>query len=200
MKLINTAILLLIFSLNTIASDTIINTHPAERVVQQTTTDVLSILKNKQDPQQIKQLINKIILPNFNIQQMSQWALGKEWSNISKQKQTLFALHFQQLLVNTYSTALSEFGNQSISVLKAKFGKKKNIAMVPTLIEQKNATPMQIVYMMMADSDGWKVVDMSISGVSLIRNYRATYASQIRNVGFDALMAKIIQKNELARL
>jgi len=85
-------------------------------------------------------------------------------------------------------------------VLQAKTGKNKKIVMVPTIISLSNAKPLKISYMMMESGAGWKVVDMSISGVSLIRNYRATYASEIRNAGFDTLMEKIIKKNELAGL
>lgn len=40
---------------------------------------------------------------------------------------------------------------------------------------------------------------MSISGISIVKNYRATYASEIRNNGFDALMKKLIEKNDLAQ-
>jgi phospholipid transport system substrate-binding protein len=196
MKIINTAILLLLFSINAMAVDS----HPAEKVVQATTEQVLAVLKQQNDSGQVNQMINDIILPNFNFQQMSKWALGKQGSKLDEMKQTLFVSHFQQLLVNTYTTALTKFDNQSIDVLKAKSGKNKKVVMVPTQITLANAKPMKISYMMMDSEDGWKVVDMSISGVSLIRNYRSTYANEIRSAGFDALMDKIIKKNELAGL
>ena len=200
MKIFKTAVLLLIFSMNAMAGNDNIITHPASLVVQDTTDKVLIILEKNKSPKEISNLINDIILPHFNFQQMSKWALGKEWSKLDEGRQALFVEQFQQLLVNTYATALTEFDNQSIDILQAKSGKNKNVAMVPTIISLSNAKPMQISYMMMNGDEGWKVIDMSISGVSLIRNYRATYASQIRKDGFDALMEKLIKKNELAGL
>ena len=200
MKIIQTALLLFAFSLNATASDITANSHPAERVVQETTDKVLSVLDNQQDVNQVNQLINDIILPHFNFEQMSKWALGKHWDRLDKNKQMLFVSNFRQLLVNTYATALSAFDNQSVDVLPAKTGKNKKVAMVPTLISLSNAEPLKISYMMMESGTDWKVVDMSIGGVSLIRNYRATYASEIRNAGFDTLMEKIIKKNEFAGL
>ena len=101
-------------------------------------------------------------------------------------------------MINTYATALTEFDNQSIDVLTARTGKKANVAAVPTRVNLTNDNPMLISYMMFNGENGWKVVDVSISGVSLIKNYRATYASEIRKGGFDALMHKIIEKNKLA--
>jgi len=200
MKIIQTAVLLLIFSVNAVAGNDNTNTHPASLIVQDTTDKVLILLNKNKNPQEISHLIHNIILPHFNFQQMSKWALGKEWAKLDESKQALFTENFQQLLINTYATALTEFDNQSIDILQAKAGKNKNVAMVPTIIKLSNAKPMQISYMMMNGNDGWKVVDMSISGVSLIRNYRATYASEIRKDGFDALMEKLIKKNELAGL
>jgi len=198
--MIKTAVLLLVFSMNVMAADDTVTMHPAQIIVQDTTDKVVSILEKEQDSKGIAQLINDIILPHFNFQQMSKWALGKQWNKLDANKQALFVEHFQQLLVNTYATALTEFDNQSIEIQTAKAGKNKNVAMVPTIISLPNAKPIQISYMMMNGDSGWKVVDMSISGVSLIRNYRATYASEIRKVGFDALMEKLIKKNELAGL
>jgi len=200
MKILQTALLLFVFSLNAAASGLAASSHPAERVVQETTDKVLSVLENQQDVNQVNQLINDIVLPHFNFEQMSKWALGKHWDRLDENKQALFISNFRQLLVNTYATALSEFDNQSVDVLQAKTGKNKKVVMVPTIISLSNAKPLKISYMMMESGAGWKVVDMSISGVSLIRNYRATYASEIRNAGFDTLMEKIIKKNELAGL
>jgi phospholipid transport system substrate-binding protein len=200
MKIFNTAILLLIFSMNAMAGNDNVVTHPASLIVKDTTDKVLVLLEEKKSPKEVNNLINDIILPHFNFQQMSKWTLGKEWGRLDEGKQTLFVENFQQLLVNTYATALTEFDNQSIDILPAKSGKNKSIAVVPTVISLPNAKPMQISYMMMNGDEGWKVIDMSISGVSLIKNYRATYASQIRKDGFDALMEKLIKKNELAGL
>ena len=200
MHIIKATIFSVFLSFNALASDAFVDTHPAEQVVRNTTDKVLAVLDKQQDSQQINQLINDIILPNFNFLQMSKWALGKEWKKLDEAKQAIFVSNFQQLLVNTYATALIKFDNESIEVQQAKFGKNKNIALIPTVIILKNARPMLINYTMMNGEAGWQVVDMSISGVSLIRNYRATYASEIRTSGFDSLMEKIIQKNELAGL
>ena len=196
MKLIKTAILLFIFSVNSNAD----GIHPAQAIVKNTTDEVLATLQQQNSSQQINSLINDIIVPHFDFIKMSQLILGSEWKKLDDSKRELFVTNFQQLLINTYSTALTEFENESIDILDAKTGKNPNIAAVPTRINLVNDKPMIISYMMMKGDESWKVVDMSISGISIIKNYRATYASEIRNGGFDALMQKLIKKNELAHL
>jgi phospholipid transport system substrate-binding protein len=174
------------------------NIHPAQVVVKETLDQVTAALKQQQDEKQITAIINDIILPRFDFTKMSQWTLGKEWDKLDESTRTLFVSHFQQTLIKTYTTALTEFDNQSIDVLAVRTGKKANIAAVPTRVNLTNDNPMLVSYMMLNGENGWKVIDVSISGVSLIKNYRATYASEIRKGGFDVLMQKIIEKNKLA--
>jgi len=177
-----------------------IDSHPARLIVKNTTDKTLAAMKESHDAQQINQLVNEIVVQHFDIEQMSKWSLGKEWDKLDESKQALFISNFQQLLVNTYAATLTNFGNNEIDVEHVKQGKNKDIATVPTIVTLANVIPMHINYTMKNKKNDWKVVDISISGVSLVRNYRATYASEIRRHGFDALMDKIITKNELAKI
>ncbi len=43
--------------------------------------------------------------------------------------------------------------------------------------------------------EGWKVYDVTVDGVSLVTNYRGTFASQIRTNGLDAVIADLEQRN-----
>ena len=189
------ALVLLLFNFSAFAD----TTHPAGVVVQDTTDRVVAALQQNQDDRQVTTLINEIIIPHFDFTKMAQWTLGNEWKKLDMQTRELFVSNFQQLLINTYATALTKFDNQSIDILEVKTGKNPNIVAVPTRINLANDNPVVISYMMMNGNNGWKVVDMSISGISIVKNYRATYASEIRNNGFDSLMKKLIEKNDLAQ-
>jgi phospholipid transport system substrate-binding protein len=41
----------------------------------------------------------------------------------------------------------------------------------------------------------WKVFDVKIDGVSLVTNYRANFASEVRRGGLDQLIEKLAWKN-----
>lgn len=45
------------------------------------------------------------------------------------------------------------------------------------------------------NNDGWKVYDVTVDGISLVTNYRGTFASQIRNSGLDTVIADLQQRN-----
>lgn len=44
-------------------------------------------------------------------------------------------------------------------------------------------------------NDAWKVYDVTVDGVSLVTNYRGTFAGQIRDSGMDAVIADLRQRN-----
>ena len=45
-------------------------------------------------------------------------------------------------------------------------------------------------------ASGWKVFDLSIEGVSLVTNYRGTFAEQVQKSGIDGLIKTLTEKNQ----
>jgi phospholipid transport system substrate-binding protein len=68
---------------------------------------------------------------------------------------------------------------------------------VRSLIKQKTgADPIDINYSMEKTDGGWKVYDVVIAGVSLVQNYRSSFASEIQKSGVDGLIATLAAKNK----
>ena len=55
---------------------------------------------------------------------------------------------------------------------------------------------MKIAYEMHIVDDDWKVYDISIEGVSLVINYRSSFAQEIRRNGIDGLIQRLAAKNK----
>jgi ABC-type transport system involved in resistance to organic solvents, auxiliary component len=47
-------------------------------------------------------------------------------------------------------------------------------------------------------NDAWKVYDVSVDGISLVANYRTSFAKEIRKDGLDKLIAKLADRNKPA--
>ena len=58
------------------------------------------------------------------------------------------------------------------------------------------ADPIDINYSMEKVDGTWKVYDVVIAGVSLVQNYRSTFASEIQKGGVDGLIAALAAKNK----
>ena len=176
--------------------------HAAEQLVQETTDKVLARLradsdKLKADSNLIYPLVEDLVLPHFDFAKMSQWVLGKNWRKADVPQRQQFTGEFRTLLVRTYAKALLEYTDQSMRYLPfhAQEGAKK--VTVKTEIEQSGGPSIPLHYSMYLNKEGeWKVYDIKVDGVSLVSNYRSSFATEIRNGGIPGLLDKLAQMNQ----
>lgn len=172
----------------------------AEKLVRDTTDRVIEILKKERavidnDPTRLYGIVDQEILPHFDFRRMSQRVLGKYWNGATSDQQAQFISQFQVLLVRTYATALREYSEQQIGFLPARVRDGGEEVTVRTQIQQSGAPPIPINYEMYRKENSWKVYDVSIDGVSLVINYRSTFAAEIRQGGVDGLIQRLAKHN-----
>ena len=173
---------------------------PPQEVIQDTSARMLTALRQnyaalKQDSSQIYGLVDQIVLPNFDFELMSRWVLGRAWQQATPEQRRRFTEEFRTLLVRTYAKALLEYANEEVRVLPQPGATDGSEATVKTEVRLKAGQPIQINYSMHLGKDAWKVYDVTVDGVSLVTNYRGTFATQIRNSGIDAVIADLQQRN-----
>ena len=139
-------------------------------------------------------IVNAFIMPNVETERMTASALGKYWRRATPKQQAQLQMEFPRLVVHTYATALSQFNNQTITVLPARLEPSGERAMVRTEV-RGDAQPLKINYRLMKTMDGWKIYDFSISGIWLTLNYRSGFANVIATDGIDGLISQLAEKN-----
>ena len=149
----------------------------------------------KKDPKYVHQLVNELVLPHFDFESMSKWALGKYWRKASKQQRKDFIREFKSLLIRTYATSLSEYADQTIKYLPFRGKLSSGDVTVRSEVEQPGGFPVPIDYKLHKKGGEWKVYDVKIDDISLVANYRSSFSKQIRKSGLDALIKKLASKN-----
>ena len=66
---------------------------------------------------------------------------------------------------------------------------------VRTEVRQGGGRAIPISYNMYRSDGQWKVYDVVIEGVSLVSNYRSSFAGQIRAHGLDKLISMLSERN-----
>lgn len=173
--------------------------RPPQEVVQETSARMIDALRQnraalRQDSSRIYELVDQIVLPNFDFELMSRWVLGRAWQQATPEQRRRFTEEFRTLLVRTYAKALLEYSNEEVRV-PPQPAASGNETTVRTEVQPKTGRPIQINYSMRLGDAGWKVYDVTVDGVSLVTNYRSTFNNQIRNNGLDAVIADLQQRN-----
>ena len=119
----------------------------------------------------------KIVQPMFDFNEVSMRALARNWKRFSATEQEAFVDVFSQFLGNTYIDKIQgEYHNEQIVYLGQKIHKEE-YAEVKTKIVRE-AVEIPVNYRMRKKSQGqWKVYDIIVEGVSLVKNYRTQFAS-----------------------
>lgn len=172
-----------------------------DTLVRNVSNEVLEIVRKDKDIQagntrKAVELAEAKVLPHFDFQRMTRLAVGKDWRQASPDQQKALVDEFRTLLVRTYSKALTEYRNQVIDFKPFKMQPADTDVLVRTLVNQPGTKPVQIDYNLQKTEQGWKVYDISVAGVSLVTNYRGTFAEQVSAGGIDGLISSLRTKNK----
>lgn len=143
------------------------------------------------DPATLYSMVDQVVLPHFDFPLMGRLVLGKQWTSASEEQQARFLNSFKTLLVKTYSNALLQYSNEKIEFSPAELGSKPGRASVVSTITSAGAAPVTMQYRMRQLDDHWLVYDVVVDNISLVTNYRGTYAAEIQRGGLDSLIAKL---------
>jgi phospholipid transport system substrate-binding protein len=177
------------------------DTVAAEKLVRENAQQVLQILsdnkdKVKDDPQFLYRLVNEVILPNVDFDAMSKLVLAKNWRSANDDQRKRFVEEFKGMLVRTYTNSLTDYaGNTEILYLKSVDKKEGRYVTVYTEIVQSGKPNIPVDYSLRQTSEGYKIYDVVIEGLSLVKNYRTSFSKQISETSLDALIEDMAQKN-----
>src|SRR3954469_5159985 len=171
-------------------------------LAKKVTDEVIGVMRADKDIQagntkKLLDLVEAKILPNFNFPHMTRLAVGAPWRQATPAQQQSLTTEFRTLLVNTYTSAFAQYKDQVIEYRPFKMAPGDTDVVVRSLIKQKTgADPIDINYSMEKVDGAWKVYDVVIAGVSLVQNYRSSFASEIQKSGVDGLIATLTAKNK----
>jgi len=192
-------ILLIIFMLAFAIQAKAVSVVSASPTAQlRTTVDaILDILRDKTlGVETRRDKIRTLVNQRFYFRAMSQRTLGRNWKKASTEQQNKFVTLFSDLLGKTYLGRIEAYTDERVEYLREK-NKNPKRAVVYTQIVTKSAD-IPINYKLAKKGDQWLIYDVIIEEVSLISNYRSSYAEIIKKDGIDSLLEKIKEKLKTA--
>jgi phospholipid transport system substrate-binding protein len=184
-----------VFSVPAIAQD-----EAPDAMVKRLSTEVLAAIKadpaiQAGDMNRIIALVDSKIMPNVNFSRMTASAVGRFWRQATPDQQKQLQEEFKTLLVRTYSGALGEVRDQTLSFRPMRSKPEDTEVVVRSEVRGKG-DPIQLDYRMEKTPSGWKIYDLNVLGVWLVETYRTQFAQEIGSKGIDGLIASLAQRNK----
>ena len=146
------------------------------------------------DPKLVLALSDQYTSPYFDYASMTQSAVGRFWRNVSDEQKTRLTHQFKQLLVKTYGMALLQMSdNLVIEFPSYSFDPDDKYVVVPTKMQVSGSPAVPVNYRVENREGDWKVIDITIDGISLVTNYRSSFAREIQ-IGASAFKGAIADR------
>ncbi len=168
----------------------------ATEAVKSTIEEVFAILsdENLKKPERAKErraLLEEVIGRRFDYTEMGKRTLGRHWKKLTEEQQVEFVALFQRFLSNSYTKNVDGYSGEQVKYLKER--RKGDFAEVQTkVISNKLQIPLD--YRLLKKSNEWRVYDVVIDGVSLVKNFRGQFSRIIKSSSYQGLIQKLRAK------
>ena len=177
-------------------------TEVPDALVKRISKEVMDAAKankeiKKGNQKQIYTLVETKIFPHVDFQRMTSLAAGRYWRQATPAQKEQLTKEFRDLLVYTYSNAVSKVDNQRLEFKPLRMSPNAtDVIVYSRIIQPRGGEPIELSYRMEKTDNGWKIYDVSVLGAWLVETYKGTFASEISRSGIDGLISVLAQKNK----
>lgn len=136
-------------------------------------------------------LIDEILLPRFDRRFAAGQVLAKHWRTATSEQKDRFVDAFYTTLLHRYADGILEFENDRVEIMPFRGDATRKIATVKTTVRLEDGTSVPVNYALINRQDGWRMFDVTIEGVSYVRNFRVEFDTEIRNTSLDDVIARL---------
>jgi phospholipid transport system substrate-binding protein len=149
----------------------------------------------RKDPAKLGELVDRILLPHFDVNHAARLVLGKHWRSATPEQRQKFIDAFYGSLMSNYGDALLEFTGDRIRVLPTPVPAEAVSASVRTEVRRSNGTRVPVNYSLRKTEARWKVWDVVIEGISYVKSFREDFGAEIDQKGLDAVIDRLQTQN-----
>lgn len=149
----------------------------------------------KTNPALVENLARQIVLPHVDVNTMARLALGRDgWNQASTSQRQQFVTQFTTLMIRTYSAALANYTNQTITFypIRGTYGQQTQVS---SKIIQPGGPAIPVTYKVINRNGQWYVYDFSVDGVSLVQSFRSQFNQSLKQGGMTGLLSTLTTHN-----
>lgn len=169
----------------------------ARQVLENSVNSILDDIKSPaySNPATRKEILPKIentVKNIFDFSEFSSRTVGPRWRTFSPEQKKAFSDAFADLLFATYLNKISSYNGEKIAYTgEVGDGKRVEIRTVLTLSDGRQ---IPIAYRMLPKDGTWRVYDVIIESISLIKNYRTQFQDILNTGSPDQLISRVKAK------
>ena len=135
-------------------------------------------------------ILRQLLAQGFDLQFIGRFVLGRTWRKMTPNQRNTYIQIYSTYFLNSYSARFGGYNGQTFTVLSAREAGKKD-AIVKTRIDRPGSAPLISDWRIRASNNQFRIIDISVEGVSMAVTQRSEFGSVIKSSGIDGLMAAL---------
>jgi phospholipid transport system substrate-binding protein len=124
----------------------------------------------------------------YDLPAMTRIAVGPEWKSLKPEQQTAIVEQFERMTIATYASRFDGYSGERFEVDPVTEPRNAN-RIVRTKLIPKQKEPIVLNYLMHQASEGWKAIDVYLSGtISELATRRSEFSAILKSGGPAALI------------
>lgn len=163
-------------------------------------SEIRSNAKARQgDRAELEAIVLRILAPHVDFEAMTRVAAGRAWRDMTPADRAALAAEFRTLLIRFYSGMLAQYADYDYRILAREEHPAGDEALVVVELRKRGLQGGPVVRvnaLVRAGSGGaWRVVDLSVDGVSIVQSYREGFREDLKRLGVSGLIEKLRRMN-----
>jgi len=161
----------------------------AQKFVDSVSAQVLDIIKtgDSQDTKLTK--LETVFSTAVNIPYVGKYVLGKHWRTATPEQQRAYLAAYQPFIIKNYAGKLTKYSGQKYQLKNARAA-GDNFLVTMEIIDPGNPSVF-VDYRLREEAGAYKVIDISVEGVSLVATQRSEFNSIVSSKGLDYLISAL---------
>jgi phospholipid transport system substrate-binding protein len=158
--------------------------------------EALAVLRDaKLSPAEKRDKIQQIGYDHLNFEVMARLSLGKYYRDLTDAQKSQYAEVFKQHVANTYRHTTDHYTDEDIKITGDRQETDGDSTVMTQIIDNKGNQVVKVDYRLRPKDNQWKVIDLTIDGVSLVQNFRSQFQEIMANGGIEKLLKLLREKN-----
>ncbi|BDG10371.1 MlaC/ttg2D family ABC transporter substrate-binding protein [Anaeromyxobacter paludicola] len=137
----------------------------------------------------VRAKLEKLLTRTVDLRAMAKAALGHNWDKMTESQRKRLIGAFEKRFRSATTGDVEGYRSTEIAY-KPEEKAGEDVVKVPTEMTIQGE-PTEISYAMRKGSEGWRIEDIVVDGVSTVANYRSSFARIINKDGVEALISKL---------
>jgi len=163
--------------------------------IKKTTDKMINILNDpvlKNNVEERRKMLRNAVNERFDWREMAQRSLADHWKSRTEEEKKEFVPLFTDLLESAYMNRIENYSGDKVSYDDEKVQGDYSLVKVRIFTDKQVEIP--VVYKMKKKGQEWMIYDVSIEGVSLVKNYRQQFDTVILSSSYQGLLEKLKEK------